>query len=238
MAWKKTEEVTPRHAAVTAGIALIVMTAAAGFSAGVVHGSLIAAGDPAGTVRNLVESQMLFRAGIFGWLVILLTDLVVAWALYLYFEPVNRGLSLLCGWLRLSYAGILGIAIACLVIVLVLIGGAGSVSAPQSGDLSARAALLIDGFDEIWSIGLVVFGGHLLLLGYLALVSGFVPRVIGILLLIAAVSYVGIPLSYLLLPAYEEIISVAEKILSVPMTAELVFAVWLLIRGGKAVKKV
>ncbi|MDY7028453.1 MAG: DUF4386 domain-containing protein, partial [Spirochaetota bacterium] len=172
--------------------------------------------------------------------VILLTDVIVAWALYLYFEPVNRGLSLLCGWLRLSYAGILGIAIACLVIVLVLIGGAGSVSAPLSGQLSlsARAAILIGGFDEIWSVGLVVFGGHLLLLGYLALVSGFVPRVISILLLIAAVSYVGIPLSYLLLPAYEGAIGVAEKILSVPMTAELVFAVWLLIRGGKGAKTV
>jgi len=238
MTWNKTEEVTPRQAAVTAGIALVVMTAAAGFSAGFVNGSLIVAGNPSETVRNLIASSMLFRAGIFGWIIILAADVIVAWALYLYLEPVNRGLSLLCGWLRLSYAGILGIAIACLVIVLVLIGGAGSVSAPQSGDLSARAALLIDGFDEIWSIGLIVFGVHLLLLGYLALVSGFVPRVIGILLLIAAVSYVGIPLSYLLLPAYEQAISVAEKILSVPMTAELVFAVWLLIRGGKGPKAV
>jgi hypothetical protein len=94
MTGNKGGEVTPGQAAITAGIALIVMTAAAGFSAGVVHGSLIIAGNPAETVRNLIESHMLFRAGIFGWLVILLTDVIVAWALYLYFEPVNRGLSL------------------------------------------------------------------------------------------------------------------------------------------------
>jgi hypothetical protein len=37
-------------------------------------------------------------------------------------------------------------------------------------------------FNDIWMAGLVPFGAHLLLLGYLAHRSGYVPRLLGTLL--------------------------------------------------------
>lgn len=68
-----------RKTALTAGISLIIMAIAAYFSYGYVHGSLVVQGDPSATLNNLRSSNMLFRAEIFGWLLILICDIVVAY---------------------------------------------------------------------------------------------------------------------------------------------------------------
>ena len=44
-------------------------------------------------------------------------------------------------------------------------------------------------FDDIWKLGLGLFGIHLLLIGWLALVSGFIPRFVAVLVLIAGTGY-------------------------------------------------
>ena len=86
-----------------------------------------------------------------------------------------------------------------------------------------------------WSFGLIIFGFHLLLLGFLALKSWNIHRFWGIMLIVAAVSYVGIHCAKILLPEFENPVKTAEMILSLPMTfGEVGFAVWLIIRGGKA----
>ena len=78
---------------------------------------------------------------------------------------------------RLAFAAVFLVAISQLVNALALLGDA---------DQALRA---IDAFDTIWLIGLILFGVHLLLIGYLAYRSGFVPRIIGILLVIAGLGY-------------------------------------------------
>ena len=42
-----------------------------------------------------MAAETLFRAGIGGLLVVAVCDVVVAWALYVFLEPVNKSLSLL-----------------------------------------------------------------------------------------------------------------------------------------------
>jgi hypothetical protein len=98
--------------------------------------------------------------------------------------------------------------------------------------------LYLSAFNSIWSLGLIVFGIHLLIIAYLILKSDFIPRFLGVLLVIAALSYVLIHSMYLFLPQYQTTTMLIEKILSLPMTAgELGFGIWLLIRGGKKSKK-
>lgn len=224
--------------ALTAGISLIIMALAAFYSYGFIHGSLVVQGDAGATFNNIVSSNNLFKAEIFGWVIILLCDIVVAWAFYIFLKPINQNLSLLGAWLRLSYAALLGIAILCLIFVLVLSKHKNDLSSFHIEQLQALMMLFFAAFESIWSIGLVIFGGHLLIVGYLAFKSDSIPKVISILLLLASIGYMSIHLSKTFLSQYDTVISTLNLLFSVPMIAgELGFGIWLLFRGGKLPRK-
>lgn len=95
----------------------------------------------------------------------------------------------------------------------------------------------LEAFEMIWFIGLVVFGGHLLLIGYLTFQSGKVPKVISILLSIAAFSYMIIHICYTFFPQWNAFTSTLEAVLTIPMIlGELGFGIWLLFKGGLATR--
>ncbi|WP_249872134.1 DUF4386 domain-containing protein [Oceanobacillus saliphilus] len=227
-----------RKSALTAGIFLIIMALAAGFSYGFVHGSLVVPDDANTTLKNIMESNLLFYAGIFGWLLILITDIVVAWAFYIFLKPINKNISLLAAWFRLIYAAILGIAIMNLIFVVLLINRANDGTSFNTEELQAWVMLFLEAFHITWAVGLIIFGVHLLIVGYLAFKSDTIPKFISILLLIAAVSYMIIHLCYTFLPQYDGLTSLLESVLRVPMTlGELGFGLWLLFKGGKVQTK-
>lgn len=233
------EQSHQRKSAFTAGISLVIMALAAFFSYGLVLGSLVVQDDPSATFQNIMLSSTLFRAGILGWLIILICDIVAAWSFYLFLKPLNKNLSLLAAWLRLTYTGILGIAILNLVFVSILMDSTASSSLFNINQLQEYVRVLLEAFHIIWSIGLIIFGGHLMIVGYLAFQSGFIPKAVSILLLIASSSYMLVHFCYAFLPQYDGIISMLESILSVPMSlGELSFGLWLLFKGGKAFKSV
>ncbi|MNC22297.1 hypothetical protein D3C75_702950 [compost metagenome] len=216
----------------TGGISIILMAVAAAISYGTIHGSLIVEGDAAATISHLTASPLLFRAGIFGWVVIMACDIIAAWALYTALKPVDKGLSLLGAWLRLSYTAVLAIAVSCLVVVSLLTGSKGQeLSGFTSGELQAGVMLFLGAFEAVWSIGLILFGGHLLIVGLLAFRSLNIPKLISILLLLAAAGYVVVHLSRTLAPGVEDAIKVVEWVFMLPMTAgELGLGLWLLFR--------
>ncbi|WCN36253.1 DUF4386 domain-containing protein [Aneurinibacillus uraniidurans] len=228
-----------RKVALTAGISLLIMTLAAFFSYGFVHGSLVVKGDASATFHNIMSSNMLFKAEIFGWVIILISDIVVAWAFYIFLKPINKSLSLLGAWLRLTYATILGIAILNLIFVLLLSTSTNYLSLFKIDQLQAHMMLFLEAFESIWSIGLIIFGGHLMIVGYLAFKSDSIPKVISILLLLASIGYISIHLFNIFLPQYGGVLSTLTFVFSVPMIAgELSFGIWLLFKGGKVPKGV
>jgi hypothetical protein len=228
------DDVSRRKAALVAGVALIIMAITAGFSFGFVFDTLTAPGNAEKTFNSIKASEMLFRAGIGGWLLILILDVVVAWALYIYLIPVNKGLSLLAGWLRLVYAAILGTALLNLVIILLIISGVDYLNAFDVNQLQALVLLFLNAFHGMWAIGLVIFGCHLFVLGYLVFKSNDIPRILGVLLILASLGYLITNLGNLLLPAYETFIATIELVFMVPMIAgEIGLALWLLFKGGK-----
>ncbi|MDQ0199307.1 DUF4386 domain-containing protein [Neobacillus ginsengisoli] len=79
-----------RKYALSAGTALMVMTLAALFSYGLVLGRLVVEGDASATFHNIKSSIALFNAGIMGWLIILICDIVVAWSFYIFLKPLNK----------------------------------------------------------------------------------------------------------------------------------------------------
>ncbi|MEQ7050693.1 DUF4386 domain-containing protein [Paenibacillaceae sp. P-4] len=221
-----------RTAALTAGIALIIMTLASFFSYGYAHAGLVVQGDASATFHNILSSTTLFKAEIFGWLLILIADIVVAWAFYLVLKPIHQGLSLLGAWFRLMYTAILGIAFLNLIFVLLLTGSADH--SAISDQLQTQAMLYVRAFDAIWSIGLIIFGGHLLIVGYVALISANIPKIIIILLLLAGTGYILVHLCNVFFPQYEAIKTILTYVFTVPMiVGELGLGLWMLFKGGK-----
>ncbi|MCD9024773.1 DUF4386 domain-containing protein [Cohnella silvisoli] len=223
-----------RKSALFAGTSLIIMALASFFSYGFVHESLVVQGDPIATFNNIVSSNNLFKAEIFGWVIILICDIVVTWAFYIFLKPINKSLSLLGAWLRLTYSTILEIAIMNLIFVLLLSRHTNDLSSFKIEQTQSLMMLFLEAFESIWSIGLIVFGGHLLIVGYVAFKSGSIPKVISILLLLASIGYIVIHLSKTFLPQYDRVISILNLVFTAPMVAgELGFGIWLLLRGGK-----
>lgn len=157
-----------RKSALTAGTSLIIMTLAAFFSYGFAHESLVVQGDAGATFHNIMSSNILFKAEIFGWIIILISDIVVAWAFYIFLNPIHKNLSLLGAWLRLTYATILGIVILNLIFALLLTKNKDYLSLFTTDQLQAQMMLFLDAFESIWSIGLIIFGGHLMMCGLLS----------------------------------------------------------------------
>ncbi|MFD0621291.1 DUF4386 domain-containing protein [Paenibacillus sp. GCM10027629] len=221
-----------RQPALIAGISLIIMTLASFFSYGYVHASLVVQGDASATFHNLMSSSTLFKAEIFGWVIILMSDIVVTWAFYMFLKPMNNSLSLLGAWFRLTYTAILGIAILNLLFVRLLANSADPLAISDS--LQAQVMLYLNAFESMWSIGLIVFGGHLLIVGGVAVKSNGIPKIISILLVIAGAGYILIHLCNAFLPQFDGVITVLKFIFTVPMiVGELGFGLWLLFKGGK-----
>lgn len=212
----------PKPFGLIAAIALLIMVVAAGFAYGYVHSSLLSQ-DAETTLQNLQTSQTLMKTGILAWIVVLVCDLVVCWALYHYFKHVHRSLSLLSSGLRLLYSSWLAVAIVQLVYIFPLL----SSTDPDAGLVMNQ----FQAFEQIWSAGLIIFGLHLLTLSHLSLQSRNIPRIFGWLLALAGFSYLLVHSVKWILPG-GLFVEQMENLLSMPMAVgELAFAFWLLVRG-------
>ena len=92
--------------------------------------------------------------------------------------------------------------------------------------------LLLKAFNNTWLIGLIFFGLHLFVLGYLIVKSGIVPRILGILLIVASLGYLTDSFANILLPNYAGYKEMFLLIVAVPgVIGELSFSLWLLFKG-------
>jgi hypothetical protein len=217
-----------------AGFGYLIIFITGIFSNFLVLEGLIVQDDAVATLNNIKDSHMLFRLGIFSFLIMVLFDAVLAWALYILFKTVNKDISLLSGWLRLVNSAVFGIALYNLFGVLQIIDGAAYLKTFGNDNLQAHLMLLLNAFNNTWLIGLVFFGLHLFLLGYLILKSTYAPRFIGILLIFASIGYVVDSCANFLLPNYMDYKSIFMFIVVVPgVIGELSLTFWLLFRGTK-----
>lgn len=164
-----------RKSSLTTGLSLIIMAFAAFFSYSLVLGSLVVQGDASTTLNNIMSSNAFFNAGILGWLIILICDIVVAWGFCIFLRPLNKDLSLLGAWLRLIYTSILGISILSLIILSIVTNSQDYFSLFETNQLQAIVMILLETFETTWSVGLIIFGGHLMIVGYLAFKSDTIP---------------------------------------------------------------
>jgi hypothetical protein len=192
---------------------------------------LLIMGDATTTVNNIMAEEMLFRIGICSFLIVIVCDVVVAWALFVFLKPVNKSLSLLAAWFRLVYSTIFGIALVNYFSIFKLLSGSDYLKVIETTQLYAEVMLSINAFSDGWAIGFVFFGLHLTLLGYLAFKSGYIPRIFGVLLILAGLSYLIDHFGKFLFPTYN------ANIATFIGWGELLFMFWLLFKGANVQQK-
>lgn len=227
-------KISNRKVALIAGISLLIMAAAAGFSYGFAFDKLFTGDNGTAIFNNIVASQTLLRLGIFGFFIVLVMDLLVTWALYIYFKDINKNLSLLTAWFRLIYSAVLAVSLLNIVKVAIMTSG------PISGSsmIYTQVMFFIESFTMEWSIGLMLFGLHLFFLGFLSVKSTGFLKILGYLIIFAGVCYFIINFLQVIIVDSKTIVSLLESILSIPMAlAEIVLAFWLIFKGGKELEK-
>jgi len=146
-----------RKAALVAGSGYLGILVLGLFANFVVLDRIVVRGDAATTARNILGSESLFRMGIVSWLIVLMIDAIVAWALYLFLKPVSASLSLLVAWLRLVFVAIVGSSLVNLYSTLQLLT-ADTYEVFEPSQVDALASLLLQPYEYGFNVGFIFFG--------------------------------------------------------------------------------
>jgi hypothetical protein len=214
-----------RRAALVAGLSLLLMAVLAGLANFAVLERLVIEGDAAATTSNITEALGSFRLAIIALLLVAVLDVVAAWALWIFFDRVHHAAAVFAAWCRGLYAVILAVAVSHLFAAARLLGDRHRGLADPTTQREVLAE--IQQFDNIWGISLGLFGIHLMLIGWLALISGFVPRFIGVLVAISGAGYITDSLGRLLVSSH------LFEVASVTFVGEVVLMVWLLVFAAR-----
>jgi hypothetical protein len=192
------EGITLRQAAVIAGFGYLLNPVSyAEFS---IYPRLVIPGNIEQTAQNILAHRGLFVAAIMCYLISFTGDVFISWALHELLIPVNRAVSLLTAWFRLIYTAIAFFAALNLVHVYRLLVAADYLTVFGAGPLHAQVQFLLRSFRYDWSIALVIFGIHLILLGCSIYCSGYITKILGILLVIDGLGWMTDSLQPYLFP--------------------------------------
>lgn len=191
---------------------------------------LISYDDAATTVDNITGNELLFRTAFITEIISALFFLLAAWALFLLLEPVNKSIALSFLLLNLSGVAIECMNMASMFSAIVLLGGAGYLTAIPVDQLQAQVMFNLDLYRNGFMITQIFFGTWLLPLGYLVYRSGFLPRALGILLILDFFAIVFWFFQHFLLPDYPVL---SYPGFAVSFIAEVSLTTWLLVKGVK-----
>ena len=225
-------EISPRRAALLAGIAYAVLFALALFANFAVREQMVDLDDAAATVDNITGSPTLFRLAMLAFLVVFVLDVAIAWLLHLVFRPYGERRSLLSAWFRLTYTVFLGVALVFLFAALRLVEVDGFSAAIDQESRDALALLALDAFNATWMVGLALFGLHLVVVARILWSSRIAPRWVAAAPAIAGAVYLIDSVGYTVLNDYAAYENVFAAIVVLPaIVTEGTLTVWLLRRG-------
>lgn len=232
---KKMETVySLRKVSLIAGIGYAVIFLTGIFANFFVVESLVVQGDAVATLANITGNATQFRIGILSFIIMVVFDLILTWALYVFTKPLSTNLSLFAAWFRLVNCAIFGVALFNLFDVLTLIGNDAYLTSVSTEYIQSEVMRSLSAFSYTWLLGLVFFGVHLLALGALLFHSGNTPKFIGFLLFLAGAGYLIDSLAQFILPNYADYQTIFMMVVLIPgVVGELSFTVWLLGKGGR-----
>lgn len=191
--------------------------------------SLVVSGDANATFQNITNNPETYSMGVFAFLVMVVVDLILAWPLYLLLKETSKKCSITSSLLRVINAGFFFVALGSLFDIC-----------PQmnvEGLTATQTLAAIKQFNYVWTIGLLIFGAHLLVLGNLIYRSAAFPKAIGALIVLAGFGYLIDCTAQLAMNNYADYKDVFETIVVLSgVVGEFSLTVWLLIIGVRKAK--
>ena len=213
-----------------AGLLYVLISIVGFFAMGYVPNKLIVHGNAAATANNVAAHETLFRLGIAGALIGQAGFTFVALALYDLLKGVNRRNAALMVILI-----VVSIPMAILnelnsFAALVLVRGADFLSIFDKPQRDALAMLFLNLHGRGFVVCEIFWGLWLFPLALLVYRSRFLPRFLCVWLALAGFAWVILSLTSTLLPQYQDRVN---SYLQPAIIGEIVFMLWLLIRGAK-----
>lgn len=218
--------------AITAGVASLVMFFAAIFAEGYARPFLLVSGDMAQTLDNIRQHSSTVKCLMVSYGIILICDILVAWAMYNFVKNTKEELAQLCAWFRLIYTAMFAASI------FHLFQGIGTLSnqAFDTANLTSFAQLQAQSafstYETSWTFSMIFFGIHLLMLAYLLLHESNFPKWLGAVLAVAAVAYMIDSSAKLFASNYAQLKPVLNTIVAISaVVGEVGLGIWLLWKG-------
>lgn len=180
---------SPRTLARIAGLLYLVIIAGGAFAQLGVRDRLIVARDAAATARNILEHELLYRAGFAVEVFYLLALVPLTFLLYELFKVVDRKTARAMALFAAIGAAVQAVILLAHYAPLILLGRAAYLDAFPPEQRQAAVLLSLRLFDFGYMIALAFFGCFCLLIGSLILRSTFFPRFVGVLMGIEGALY-------------------------------------------------
>jgi hypothetical protein len=209
-----------------AGVLFLISFVAGSFGEFYVPSRLIAAGNPAATVNNILAHETLFRFGFAGYLAEALCDVMLALVMYVLLRPVHRNLALLSAFIGLISTALFAVCELFFFSAPILLGKATYMQSFTPEQVNALIYFFIRVYGYGAALFMVFYGSASVIRGYLIYRSGYLPRLLGVLLGIVGVAFILKNLTLVLAPAY----SSDFMLIPAPLTI-LVLTVWFLVKG-------
>jgi len=195
-----------------------------------IPGKLIVQGNAAATAQKILAFESLFRFSIVSSLASVVVFVFLVLALHRLFKEVDQSLAMLMVVLVLVQVPIGFVDGATQLLVLLLVRGADFLSVFNQLQREALAMLFLKLGTQMTIVSEIFWGLWLFPLGLLTFRSGFLPRFLGVWLIINGVAYLVMSFVAMMIPLYTDFIS---KITFPLLFGEMVFMLWLVIRGAR-----
>jgi hypothetical protein len=194
-----------------------------------VPSQLIVWSSSATTVKNIMESELLFRSSIVTGILSYIFFLVLPFILYDLFKSVHRKYALLMVVLAVVSVPISIFNMINKIDVLTLLSGIELLDVIEVEQIQTQVMFLLKSYNNGLSALQIFWGLWLFPFGYLVFRSGFLPKIFGVLLMIGCFGYVANFFGALLFPN----IAIPGFVSFPGSLGEIGICLWLLTMGVK-----
>lgn len=194
---------------------------------------LTVAGNASATANNIFNNELLFRLGIINEIICSVGAVVFAVVLYILLKPINKDLSLLGLFLKMTEAVLLAVIALGHFLALLLLTGRASLTAFQPEQIQSLVGFFMNLYFYGGAFTMIFHGLNSMVFLSLLYKSKYVPEILsgfGIIsyALIFLFGVITILAPHYMTTLISQIIFLAPSIL-----AELTIGLWLLIKGVK-----
>ncbi len=218
-----------------AGALYLTIAVSGGFAIAYVPAQITVPHDPVATFNNISAQSGLFLAGLGGDIVMILAEVALTAMLFFMFRTVHPTLAVIAAMARFAMvavmAAMLFFSASAFAIATTpeLLGSYSQIQRAEFVDF-----LLYLDVVGVW-IWQLFFALHLLLLGWLVAQSDLYPRILGHAMSVGGIGYVLDSLYAFALPDAALLGQIRIGLLAIVTLAEITFALWLIVRGPRAV---